>query len=163
MWTYFCLGLLVGWALEWLIDWAWWRRRDGYGSAAGPAERGAASAAWGAAAVGTGATLGSAPAASAPPLGVAAYAADDIEAVEGIGPKIAELLKERGIGTFARLAATPTAELQKILDDAGPRFRLADPGTWSEQAALAARGDWAGFDRLRRELVAGVRAPAPRA
>lgn len=26
MWTYFCLGLLVGWLLEWLIDWMFWRR-----------------------------------------------------------------------------------------------------------------------------------------
>ncbi len=34
MWTYFCLGLLVGWAVEWLIDLLYWRRRASQG---GPA------------------------------------------------------------------------------------------------------------------------------
>jgi hypothetical protein len=28
MWKYFCLGLLVGWLAEWLIDLGFWRRRQ---------------------------------------------------------------------------------------------------------------------------------------
>ncbi len=155
MWQYFCLGLLVGWLLEWVIDWAFWRRPES------TRERVPAGGAWGGPAV----NAAAAGAAAGVPVGAiggaAAYAQDDLEAIEGIGPKIAELLRANQIRDFAGLAAAPMADLVKILDAAGPNFRLANPGTWAEQAALAARGDWAAFERLRRELVAGVRVERP--
>jgi large subunit ribosomal protein L21 len=82
---------------------------------------------------------------------------DDLEKIEGIGPKINVLMLKAGIATFAQLAATPVERLREILAAAGPRFATHDPATWAEQAALAAKGDWAAFKALTDELVAGKR------
>jgi large subunit ribosomal protein L21 len=85
-------------------------------------------------------------------------ARDDLEKIEGIGPKIAELMSSAGITTFAQLAGTPVDRLRGILAAAGSSFATHDPGTWPEQAALAAKGDWVAFKALTDELVAGKRA-----
>jgi predicted flap endonuclease-1-like 5' DNA nuclease len=89
--------------------------------------------------------------------GIAVKGPDDLEIIEGIGPKIAALLHGAGIHTFAQLGRTATARIQEILDAAGPTFRVANPGTWAEQAALCASNRWAEFKTLTDELVAGVR------
>lgn len=83
---------------------------------------------------------------------------DDLILIEGIGPKINALLNQDGIYTFAQLAAATVARLQSILDAAGPRFRLADPKTWPEQAALARDGKWDAFGALQATLKAGRKA-----
>jgi predicted flap endonuclease-1-like 5' DNA nuclease len=80
---------------------------------------------------------------------------DDLTEVEGIGPKIAAILKDHHITTFAQLAETEIGRLHQILEEAGPHFKLADPETWPEQAKLAAKGDWAGFKKLKDDLIAG--------
>lgn len=67
---------------------------------------------------------------------------DDLKAIEGIGPKIAGLLKEAGIKTWKELANAPLDTLKKVLSDAGSRFKLAEPTTWSKQAQLADEGKW---------------------
>lgn len=82
---------------------------------------------------------------------------DDLTRVEGIGPKIAGLLRESGISTFSALAGTPVPQLQQILSNAGTRYALADPGTWPEQAALAANERWAELQRLQDQLDGGKR------
>jgi predicted flap endonuclease-1-like 5' DNA nuclease len=81
---------------------------------------------------------------------------DDLELIEGIGPKINGLLQHAGINTFAKLAASPAAAIQEILDAAGPNFRLANPESWARQAALCVKGDWAALRKLQDELIAGV-------
>jgi ribosomal protein L30 len=83
--------------------------------------------------------------------------ADDLEMIEGVGPKIASVLKAAGIVTFADLAAADTNRLAEILEQE-PNLRLADPSTWPEQAALAAAGDWDGFKALTEQLKGGKRA-----
>lgn len=94
-------------------------------------------------------------AATAPP---APSTADDLKVIEGIGPKIAEVLQAAGITTFAQLAATGVEQIEQILQQADPRLlQLADPATWPEQARLAAAGDWAGLRALQDELKAGRR------
>ena len=86
--------------------------------------------------------------------------ADNLEIVEGIGPKIAQLLRDDGITTFHQLANASPAQVRLILDRAGPTFRIADPGTWPEQAGYAARNEWQELARLQKdELDAGVRRP----
>jgi large subunit ribosomal protein L30 len=82
---------------------------------------------------------------------------DNLELIEGIGPKIASVLQAAGIVTFADLAAADTSRLSEILEQE-PNLRLADPGTWSEQAALAAAGDWDAFKALTEQLKGGRRA-----
>ena len=80
---------------------------------------------------------------------------DDLEAVEGIGPKISQLLRQHGIVTFFELASASPAEILAILERGGPDFRIANPGTWPEQAGHCVRNDWAGLKTLQDRLTAG--------
>lgn len=85
----------------------------------------------------------------------AAVHSDDLTVIEGIGPKIAAILQSAGITTYAQLAHTEAARLEAILDAAGSRYRLANPTTWPEQAALAAAGNWNRLQELQGRLIAG--------
>jgi predicted flap endonuclease-1-like 5' DNA nuclease len=91
----------------------------------------------------------------APEPSARAPRAKDLERVEGIGPKIAELLIEHGIYDLADLASAPVDRLRQILGGAGRRFRLADPTTWPEQAALGAKGLWDDLAALQTRLKGG--------
>ena len=66
--------------------------------------------------------------------------AEDLKAINGVGPKTALLLQDAGIWTYADLAATPVARLHEILDAGGDRFRIIDPESWPEQARRLANG-----------------------
>ena len=81
---------------------------------------------------------------------------DDLEVIEGIGPKICELFHKAGIMTFYELSQTPVARMKEILEAGGPNFRLADPGTWARQSGLAARNKWEQLKKLQDELTAGI-------
>ncbi len=80
---------------------------------------------------------------------------DDLKLVEGIGPKIEELMHAAGITTWAELAAAPIEKLEEILDEAGPRFRIHDPATWGKQAAMADAGQWEELETYQDELKGG--------
>lgn len=80
---------------------------------------------------------------------------DDLQHIEGIGPKIAELLQQGGITTFAQLAAAEEAQVQQLLDNAGENFRLASPASWAQQARLAADGRWDELKTLQGQLRGG--------
>jgi predicted flap endonuclease-1-like 5' DNA nuclease len=83
---------------------------------------------------------------------------DDIKKhIEGVGPKIEKLLAEKDITTFEGLAKAKISVLKEILDAAGPRFKMHDPATWSEQAKLAAKGEWDQLAKLQEELKGGKR------
>ena len=75
--------------------------------------------------------------------------------LEGVGPKIQEILYGAGIKTFAQLAATDVTHLEQILAAAGERYRLADPSSWPAQARFAAAADWAGLQTLQDNLKGG--------
>ena len=83
----------------------------------------------------------------------AAPRVDDLEIIEGIGPKIASLLNQAGVTSFAQLAAMEPARISEILH--GANLRLADPTSWPEQARLAANGDKAGLQALQDRLKGG--------
>lgn len=72
---------------------------------------------------------------------------DDLTKVEGIGPKIKGLLNDDGIWTWKKLSETTSSHIQKILDKAGPRYKVHNPGSWPKQAGMAARGEW---DKLKK-------------
>lgn len=80
---------------------------------------------------------------------------DDLKAVEGIGPKIEGLLKDAGIDTWRKLSQTNVSKIQEVLDAAGPRYKLADPGTWPKQAEMAADGRWDDLDEYQDFLQGG--------
>ena len=65
---------------------------------------------------------------------IAAATPDDLTRINGIGPKVASLLNETGLTTFAQLAQTDVSQIKAILERAGSRYRLLDPTTWPEQA-----------------------------
>ncbi len=84
-----------------------------------------------------------------------AAVADDLEKVEGVGPKIAEVLSEAGIDTFAKLADSTPEAIREILDNAGSQFASHDPSTWPQQAKLAADGKWEELKAWQDELDGG--------
>lgn len=81
---------------------------------------------------------------------------NDLTVIEGIGPKINLLFNNAGYHTFAEVSKMTEAQMQKILDDAGPRYRLAKPGTWAKQAELAAQNKWAELKAWQDHLNHGV-------
>ncbi|MFZ2487875.1 MAG: helix-hairpin-helix domain-containing protein, partial [Anaerolineae bacterium] len=81
---------------------------------------------------------------------------DDLTLIEGIGRKIAGLMRGAGIHTFAQLAETSVEELQRILNRGGSNFNRADPQTWPEQARLAAEGRMDELKALQDTLKGGV-------
>ncbi len=83
--------------------------------------------------------------------------ANKLTKIEGIGPKIEELLKDGGIVTFADLAIAKPTALKNILEAAGKRYQMHDPSTWAEQAKLAAKNDWTTLEKLQVELKGGKR------
>lgn len=80
---------------------------------------------------------------------------DDLKKIEGIGPKIEELLNTAGIINFSQLSNTPQHRLQEILDAAGNRFAMHDPTSWTLQANLANQGDWNALKQLQSQLIGG--------
>ncbi len=84
--------------------------------------------------------------------------ADDLTIIEGIGPKIAELLNADGITTFAQLATAKADKVKAVLDAAGPKFKMHDPATWAKQAGLARDGKTAELKKLQDELKGGKKA-----
>ncbi len=77
---------------------------------------------------------------------------DDLKLIEGIGPKIEEVLNKAGIKTWQQLATQSVEQLQKILASAGKRFTLHKPDSWPRQAQLAAEGKWKELKALQDEL-----------
>ncbi len=80
---------------------------------------------------------------------------DDLQIIEGIGPKISGILKNTGIRTYEQLANTSKEQLEEILQGGG--VRIAMPETWPEQSRLAASGDWDELEDLKKRLHAGRR------
>ncbi|MEM9886224.1 MAG: hypothetical protein AAF849_10050 [Bacteroidota bacterium] len=83
------------------------------------------------------------------------YKYDDLKIVEGIGPKIAQLLQAASIDTWSKLFEVSAAEIREILLAESPRYRIHDPTTWGAQAELAATGKWEALQQLQEELKGG--------
>lgn len=80
---------------------------------------------------------------------------DDLTKVEGIGPKISEILIADGIDTFVKLAESDVEKLSELLAEAGSQYKSHDPSTWPQQAKLAADGNWDELKKLQDELDGG--------
>ena len=79
--------------------------------------------------------------------------ADDLKKIEGIGPKISQVLTSAGVDTFNKLAGLKPDAIKNILEDNG--VRLGFPETWPEQARLAADNDWDALKKLQESLKGG--------
>ena len=82
-------------------------------------------------------------------------AKDNLTKIEGIGPKISELLQKSGINTFKKLSVSKPAAIKKILVTAGSRFQMHNPTSWPKQSKLAADGKWDQLKKLQDELDGG--------
>jgi len=81
---------------------------------------------------------------------------DNLQIIEGVGPKIEGLMKDGGISDWGALAGTSVERIQEILDAAGSRYSLANPTTWPQQAKLAHEGKWDELIEYQKFLDAGV-------
>lgn len=81
--------------------------------------------------------------------------ADKLTTIEGIGPKIAELLTADGIVTFADLADAKVEKLSEVLAAAGSRYTMHKPDSWPQQAALARDGKMDELKALQDKLDGG--------
>jgi predicted flap endonuclease-1-like 5' DNA nuclease len=185
-WLSFLIGLLVGWLIELLIDFLFWRRgrRIGQGTQvewqaqldehrarvreledqlarcranlrAREEEQKAAMAQLAEAQATTSSLQQVLRDNRAVEVFVPVAESEDLTRIEGIGPRIAEILNGVGILKYAQLASTPADRLHEILKEAGPRFRLANPASWPEQARLAGEGKWEQLQELQDGLSAG--------
>lgn len=82
--------------------------------------------------------------------------ADDLKKIEGIGPKISDILNDNGITTFSDLAGSDAEKISKMLSDAGGSFASHNPETWAAQAKMAADGKWDELKKWQDELDGGL-------
>jgi large subunit ribosomal protein L27 len=80
---------------------------------------------------------------------------DDLKKIEGVGPKIAQILNEAGIMTFAQLANKTAEQIKDILEEAGPRYNIHNPSSWPAQAKFAAEGTWEELKEYQEILIGG--------
>jgi large subunit ribosomal protein L21 len=99
--------------------------------------------------------IGGKSAAAKPAAKTAKAKKDDLTIVEGIGPKIADLLIADGIVTFADLAGAKVEAIAAILEKAGSSFSTHKPDTWPQQAALARDGKMDELKALQDALDGG--------
>ena len=96
-----------------------------------------------------------APAAAKPKSGKQPHQPDNLKRIEGIGPKIAEVLRAAGIVSFTKLASMKPDEIKDVLIAAGDRFSFQDPTTWAAQSDLAAKGEWDKLKKWQEDLKGG--------
>jgi predicted flap endonuclease-1-like 5' DNA nuclease len=81
---------------------------------------------------------------------------NDLQVVEGIGPKISEIFTAAGITTWQQLSGMTPEECKTILMNYGSRYKIHNTSTWPKQAELAYKGDWAELKRWQNELDGGL-------
>lgn len=81
-------------------------------------------------------------------------AGDNLQRIEGIGPRMEAALTAAGMGTYAAVAAADNDALRAAIEAGGLNFAPALL-TWSRQAQLLVDGDEEGLADLQRRLVAG--------
>lgn len=80
---------------------------------------------------------------------------DNLKKIEGIGPKIEELLNDAGINTYEDLKNSNRNALKKLLDAAGPQYRMHEPETWPLQAKMAFQKEWQKLEDYQDFLLGG--------
>ncbi len=83
------------------------------------------------------------------------FVGDDLKIIEGIGPKIEQLLNDIGILTHRQLSLMKVEFLSELLKTAGKKYASHDPETWPAQAKLAASGKMSELKKLQARIVYG--------
>jgi predicted flap endonuclease-1-like 5' DNA nuclease len=83
-------------------------------------------------------------------------AAYNLKIIEGIGPKIEEILKQEGLDTWVKLSMANPDEIRSILiSKGGSAYRVHDPRSWPYQAKLASEGLWKDLKAYQDKLSGG--------
>lgn len=90
----------------------------------------------------TASELEQAPAVKASPSG---STADDLTRIKGLGPKIATMLGEQGVTSFAQIAAWSDADVERVDASLGRFAGRITRDQWVAQAKLLAAGEESGF------------------
>jgi len=81
---------------------------------------------------------------------------NDLQIIEGIGPKIEKFLRRSSIDTWKKLADGDAEAISEMLvTEGGDRYKMHDPTTWSKQALMAHEGKWKELKVLQDELLGG--------
>jgi len=80
---------------------------------------------------------------------------DNLQIIEGIGPKMESVLKENGVDNLTALGSKSVDEIQTILNKYGDKYKIIDPKTWPAQARLAGDGDFDGLIEYQKKLDSG--------
>lgn len=81
------------------------------------------------------------------------FSADNLQVVEGIGPKVETVLQENGITNWTGLSSKSPAELRSLLK--ANKLDMINPDSWPRQAELAAGGNWNDLAEYQRFLDGG--------
>ncbi|MGB4843770.1 MAG: glycoside hydrolase family 13 [Ferruginibacter sp.] len=80
---------------------------------------------------------------------------DNFAKIEGIGRKIESLLYKNKIYSYKQLSKATIKSLKEMLEAAGNKYAMHNPGTWPKQAKLAAEGKWEDLELLQKHLKGG--------
>ncbi|MFT7590235.1 MAG: putative flap endonuclease-1-like 5' DNA nuclease [bacterium] len=80
---------------------------------------------------------------------------DDLKKIEGVGPKIEQLLNDDGIQSYNDIIALGAEKITAILLKAGPQYKVHDPSTWGDQAQLALDEKWEELHEMQAQLKGG--------
>jgi len=80
----------------------------------------------------------------------------DFTIIEGVGPKINELLHAGGIKSYKKLAETSPTKINAILAKGGARYSMADPASWPRQSRMVAGSRWASLKKWQDEHDGGL-------
>jgi len=80
----------------------------------------------------------------------------NLKIIEGIGPKIEQILKQEGLDTWIRLSLADPDDIRSILiSKGGSAYRIHDPRSWPEQAKLISEEKWHELRELQEKLNSG--------
>ncbi|MEZ4910816.1 MAG: helix-hairpin-helix domain-containing protein [Saprospiraceae bacterium] len=85
----------------------------------------------------------------------AAIGTDRLQIIEGVGPKMDEVLRTNGYSNFASIASATPEQLRAVLDKYDDKYRIIDPTTWPKQAKLANERAWNQLIDLQKALDTG--------
>ena len=80
---------------------------------------------------------------------------DNLKLIEGIGPKIEEVLNNANILTFNDLKQSNRDLLKSVLTEAGSQYRMHEPETWPIQAEMAHNKNWDKLEEYQQFLTGG--------
>ena len=79
----------------------------------------------------------------------------DFTVIEGVGPKIKQLLQKSGYSNFEDLSKAKVKDLRQVLSDAGSRYQMHDPSKWAKQARFAAKDQWTKLNEFQATIKKG--------